>query len=229
MGCDEWLCWSGWTVIGTIAQVVSLVAIVFAIYELQERRRQVDPVVWGFDLFGSLDMNGHRYHAADFYNGGSGTAIITTMAFVNARPSPTNDHRFRSVMSSGDKVTVPLTSEQIGDAWLVVIWRASSDSRRIELEWLPVTRTGAMGNEWDKSLQRSRSRGPFAKMLPRRAPRPIGPGYYQNSSYRLSSSDEGDDGRFKVIWGGMDAIAPTMFPWSYSASAPTEDFPYVKL
>jgi hypothetical protein len=228
MECQEWLCWSGWTVIGTIAQVVSLIAILFAIYEFQVRRRQVRPVVWGFDLFGSLDIKGARYHAADFYNGGSGTAIILTMAFVNSRPLSIDDHRFRSVMRSGDKVTIPVTSERIGNAWIVVIWRASSDSRLIQVEWLPVTHTGAMWSEWEKSVKRSKSRGPFANLLPWPAPRPVGPRYYQSSSYRFSSNDQRNDRRFKVIWGGMDAVAETMYPWSHDSSAPTKDFPYVK-
>ena len=76
----HWWEWSGWAFIGNVAQVLSLIAIAFAIYEFAERRRRVRSVVWSFDAFGSGMLNDQAVVSYDFTNSASGTALLASFS-----------------------------------------------------------------------------------------------------------------------------------------------------
>jgi hypothetical protein len=226
MKCDNWKCWEGWTAVGSIASVLALFALGFAIYEVLLRRKRIRPVVWGFDLFGTMSNGVNTYHLAELHNGGTGTASIVTLAFVGAKPVPVADYRFRAVMGPGERMVIPLTAERVADAWFVIIWTEDADATLKHVEWLHVTHVGSAVTEWGKSLARTRALGRFRNVPRGRRPRPVGPGYYQSSSFRWSRNEAVTDARFGTVWSGVSS-AKTMFPWSYAPTDPVADLPYV--
>ena len=227
MECNSWSCWSGWAGVSGIAQILSLAAIVIAVIDLVIRHRRIRPVVWGFDLFGTASMGGETYHLAELTNGGSGTASITTVSFVEARPIQTPEYRFQSVVGPGERVTILLSSEEITRAWLVIVWRSDADGTAVRLEWLPVANPGAMRDEFERSLDRTRALGPFRNLSLNRRARPVGPMHFQQAWCRWSRDAEKNERLFAKMWSGTAAVGPEMFPWSHAPTKPVDDLPYV--
>jgi hypothetical protein len=227
MKCGGWWCWEGWTAVGSIAGVLSLLTLGFAIYEILIQRKRIRPVVWGFDLFGVMTKGEDSFHLAELHNGGTGTASITTLAFVGARPVPNAEHRFHSVIGPGESAVIPLSAPRIADAWFVVVWTEDSDATLSHIEWLYVAGIGTAVEKWRTSVDRTRALGRFRDFPRGQRARPVGPGYFQYSSFRWSRNPRVADARFATTWSAMAAVGKTMFPWSYTATAAVTDLPYV--
>ena len=140
-----------WAFIGNAAQVLSLIGIGVALWELWRQRRQVEPVVWAFDIVGTAKLEHGNYHIADFYNAGTGTGTLLAVTFVDAEFYLTDEHRFLSVMGPGECVTILVTAERLEAAWILITWRSNTDGRLGEYQWLPVANPGSMQEAWQES------------------------------------------------------------------------------
>jgi len=220
----HWYAWAGWNFIGVVAQVISLAALAFAIYELLLRRRREVPVLWGLDRIGTLTNGTETYHALEFYNSGRGTASIVTATFVGASPRPFAEHRYRSVMGPGDHVTIPLTSPSIQDAWFLVTWRSDDDAHRVNVHWMPVAQPGRMNDLWLEAVERRRRTRARDRLL--RTIRAVGPGGAVRTSFRLPRSKKRRKGRIDKALGLLYEEGG-MYSWSYSHETPVADLPFI--
>ena len=221
----DWLAWPVWGFMGSWATVVSLIAIAIAAVELIRQRRRVRPVSWGLDLFGNVEIDGDPYHVVDFYNAGSGTAEIISAQFVNARPFLTGEYTFRSVMGSGDRDKILLTSRAIATAWLFLVWRSHEDERMVNFSWMPVAQAGAMRDEWKESFDRT-NLPRFSRLKHRLTTRPVGPQHYTATKFRVTKPKRNAK-NFAKAWAPLYAPGLNLNPWSYPRGMSTPDLPFI--
>jgi hypothetical protein len=213
-----------WGFVSSIAQIVSLIAIGGAIVGWARTRRKVAPVVWGLDLMGTADIDGDKYHLAELHNAGTGAALVQSVHLIGfVTIKQVGEHRLKTVMGSGDRVTFPFTAEQVDQAWILITWVAHDDNSKLRLQWLPVARPGAM---YEASLvSRARSRRTWWQ-LSKKDPRPVGPHYFSTSSLKLRSPAARDkfDRDFEVAYQPI-TLATTIITWGIHGSARIEDIP----
>lgn len=219
----SWLSWPLWVFIGVVAQVISLAALAFVVVEYLKARRRVQSVVWGLDLVGTTSVDGDTYHLADFYNAGTGTAVVQSAVFVGARAVPADGRRFQSVMGSGERVQIQLTSHVIGKAWMLVAWFSHDDSHLIRFRWLPVARPGDMAEEHAASVNRT-PRARFWRRHDRgKKARPIGPGHFATTMIRYRKATFLP--QFELAVSAMEGPVSS---WSHAGGPPPQDLPFVQ-
>lgn len=219
--------WEGWEMVGAIAGVLSLIAIVVALREVFLQRRAVHDVIWGLDLWGSFAIDGDTYHTADLYNAGTDTADIINAWFINARPYQVGEARFRSIMAAGDRVQVNLTAESIETAWFFVIWRNHSEAKRLHYKWLPVAGAGAMSEAFDASWERT-NKPRLSRIRKRLTVRPVGPGYFTYSTNVSGRDVVKNRAKVEIAVHPLGAF-DQRFSWGYPRDHRFPNFPYVPL
>jgi len=183
----HWWEWSGWAFIGNVAQVLSLIAIGFVIYEFAERRRRVRSVVWSFDAFGSGTLNDQAVVFYDFTNSGSGAALLASFTLIGAKLVMNVSHRPRPTMGPGETITLCLNQDGLAsDAWLLIVWRSSDDRGVLHAEWMPIMAGSELETKYRADFQSPRwyelTHGPFRG----RFPKAVGPGAALRTSMRSS-------------------------------------------
>ena len=219
----DWLAWPVWTFIATIAQVLSLLAIGFAIIEVLRIRRRVRPVVFQFDIHGYQHNTetGEKFHAAELRNAGSGTAVIVWAAMIGGRLELDDDHRFVGVLGSGQVMKLLVSAEKIAHVWIQITWISHEDSRRYSTTWITATRSGLMADLWLESVERQLSIPWYARLL--RRTMPVGPGAYLRSSFRTKPGDSSRDKKYATL---MQAIGPGL-TYPMSAVGDPGDLPFI--
>ena len=153
---SDWLAWPGWGFVGTVAQVVSLAALLFAAYELAERRRAFPPVYLTVNVFGSRDVGSRSWHVAELINAGNGGALIHTVTIVDGK---WNEHPHKVVrwsLASGQRSVLEFEAPDLGRAWLLILYSNLQDRRHLFLEWSELAQGGYADREMSLSLSRKR-------------------------------------------------------------------------
>ncbi|MFK4789889.1 hypothetical protein [Microbacterium sp. ZW T5_56] len=214
--------WVWWTPLGVVAQLVSLGALVFAIREVVRSRRQVPLVVLSYDLFGVMRRDGQAYHLLEITNSGRGPALFHYGGMVGARPVLFAEHRAPRVLGSGASFTLAVTSTQIQDAWLIVIYGDHEDRGTVNMRWEPLTPAGALGKRYNADIDEWDSRTRTQRFKDRHWPRPVGPGSAPWATFR--SSKEAATFRRRLL---QDQDL-RYYPFTQVELAPPSDLPYVK-
>lgn len=172
----NWWEWSGWAFVGNVAQVLSLAAILFAIYEFAERRRQVSAVEWRLDQFGDGTIGDDPVCWYDFSNTGRGSALLVSLSVVNARLKLSETYRpLPTVLPSSTRTLCIEKSSRAPSSWVLIVWRASDDRSFIHFEWMPLVSGSEMETDfrakWIPRRWYQKFHGPFRG----RVVRPVGP------------------------------------------------------
>ncbi|MFF2274199.1 hypothetical protein ACFVTX_18135 [Agromyces sp. NPDC058136] len=144
-----------WGFVADIATVLSLVALVIAVAELGARAQAVAPVAWGVDLIGTVSIGRDQFHVVEIHNGGTGAANLISAAFVDARVVLDAEHRMPAVMGSGDTRQLFVSAVRIDEAWIRLVWIPHHANHFVNVQWLPLTRHGIAGYEWERSRART--------------------------------------------------------------------------
>ncbi|MEA9983664.1 hypothetical protein [Subtercola sp. RTI3] len=224
MADTSWIAWSGWAFIGNTTQVLSLVAIAFAVIEVLARRRAIEPVAWTFDIVGTAQRERGKFHLATFGNVGSGVAQILNVSFIESRVWEEEDFRFRSVMGSGQTVDLFVSAERIERAWMIILWRSHSDSNVTICTWLPLASKGERRLEWETSVQAAPTRYWWMNWRRGLNPGPVGPGHLPSTAIRRSNDQAKSTARTIRALSGVPE-GKSMSPWSLSKGVPNIDIP----
>lgn len=202
----RWWEWSGWAFVGNVAQVLSLLAILFAIYEFAERRRQVPAVEWRFDEFGSGTVDNCAVYFYDFSNVGRGSAFLVSLTVINARLVLSETYRpHPTVLPSSTRTLCIDASSRSEDAWVLLVWRASDDKGFVHFEWMPLVSGSELEtkfiDDWTPKRWFQKTHGPFRGRLIE----PVGPTGAVRATVRSSRNANVGDRRtgraFEVMLG----------------------------
>jgi hypothetical protein len=203
-----------WTVIGTIAQVISLGALVTVVRELKLRRRRMRSVHWGVNIVGSVGPTGGPFrHVLELTNAGVGTAALGTVVFVNSRYVESPEYRFRRVIGPGAIVQMQVESAAIKDAWVKLLWHDQDDASLVCAEWFPLT-GGPLSSAWAESNERT----PKAQWWRHRPPESVGPDHAVRSSFRAGTNSARRSRNIRKLISGL----PEGHHHAWHASAPRE-------
>ena len=199
MDQTSWMAWPLWMFIGTVAQVVSLVAIVLALYELDRRRRGVRSVVWRFDPYGVVSVEGGKAHAVEICNAGTGTALLFELSISGARPILSEAARVPTVFGPGERATVHITAPKIAEAWAFVAWRGSDDSRTYYAAWFPLNKKSALHERWQDAHLELRRRPRWRELYEGHHPRAVGPEHSVRTRVKSSRNPVEMDRRWAQV------------------------------
>ena len=186
-----------WTFIGNAAQVLSLVAIALALWEVLKQRRRVAPVEWGVGVIGQTTLDGAGpFHIVEIYNAGTGPATILSLYVVHAEVIYHQTARPLPVVASGERFDMYLTAAVIGDVWVQISWREQGDARRVKARWLPVAYGGSAAAAANELADRWYSLGRIAQFRRRRTLHSVGPGEALSTVARVG---RGRDGMLTVL------------------------------
>lgn len=149
------LTWEGWTFIGTVAQVLSLVTLVVGAWRFTRQRRQFPLVLLDWHVIGNTTLaSGETYHVVEFRNIGRGTAHLRMMHFTEARVELTAEYRAPHVLPSGERFQLLVTAHKLEAVWFRTLLQTPNDTRRMVWTWFPLMRTGELWEqserEWDQ-------------------------------------------------------------------------------
>ena len=186
----HWLSWPLWGFIATIAQVLSLLALAFAIYELLSRSRSV-PGAFILHQFGAIEGTDSvpPQHVIDVINMGNQVAIITEIQFVNATVHKDAERRVRYALQAGESMTLGLITESPSRVWVRIQWVSPIDRRYIYGVWRVLWAGTDLEAEWVNSNARTPTRHWWTAWFVTRSPRAIGPGMDVATRVRVSWND----------------------------------------
>lgn len=168
-----WWEWSGWAFIGNAAQVISLIAIVFAIYEILLRKRRVSWVRWALDPYEEASGPDLTLPAVrcDLVNLGLDDVRIHWIGFIGCEYVPAYDDHLRFRVNAGQTQLVVIQAADWDEPWVVIYASALTDHRVGSLTWLPVAPDSVplVTELWRQ--QHAEARWPL-----RRRPPAVGPG-----------------------------------------------------
>jgi hypothetical protein len=188
-----------WTDVGTMAQVVSLIAVVFAIREILIRRWAALPVSWSLEYVGELvSSQAHEPGASEaasgrefpggifrIRNSGTHTASILRFVLVGAEAKSTRDYRIDYWLPADSHMDFLVTSNSIDRAWLFLMWTDGLDRRYAHAQWFPFLEDGYANDDFEESLRATPERNEWRPWKRARAVRPVGPGGRARSRLRL--------------------------------------------
>jgi hypothetical protein len=187
-----WLIWAGWTFVGTVAQVISLLAIVFTAVEILSRRREVNRPWIDVDnpasKFESDDPT-TKVELVDFYNAGSRELNFTSFIVIGGVLVPHDGERFQRILMPGARVRLHIRPDQEPtDVWFFIMWRSNADRRYWTAEWRPM-RDGALSQSFYNSFAQPTW---WRRLTPNafRRTRPVGPGQAAQTFIRVGTSDK---------------------------------------
>lgn len=138
----QWWEWTGWAFIGNVAQILSLLAIVFAVYELLERRRRVSSRSLTIDSYATATIDGRVVELFEMGPAGLDDIHVDLVTFVGCSYVPRDEYRLRWRLNAGTLNTIALESEDFASAWILVAWTVLTDKRTEYFAWYPLTRSG---------------------------------------------------------------------------------------
>lgn len=146
--------------ISGIADFLSAMAIVVAVWVWLLRRQPIQPVVWGWNVVGSEELpdgSGDRAHVFEVRNSGTGVAHILQLQVVGALLVNSPLHRARKTLGTGESFTLLVTAEDINETWFRVMWREQSNRARAKTGWAPVVWNTPLSSEWSAAHEARRS------------------------------------------------------------------------
>lgn len=126
-----------WTVVATVAQVVSLLALVIALGELRLRRRREHEVVWIVSR--KTDVQSQRV-TVEILNAGRSLAQIKQLIFVDCRIVPGEEKNLRWVVAPSTSLSVPVESHDVESCWILIGHVSQDDRRWTRWTWYPIGR-----------------------------------------------------------------------------------------
>jgi hypothetical protein len=220
----SWIDWAGWTFIGTVAQIVSLVAIAIAVAELVRRRRASPPVVWWLEIIGTYNLSGGQVaHVLNIHNAGTGAATLLNTIYVNSRVIERPGFLHQMTIGAGEKMTLLVTSKQIESAYLILSWTTHEDRNLVHVVWEPLASSAGLSRTWIESDDRV-PKHRWYHGLRGRHPRPVGPLHYSRTEIRNSGDSETMRKRTRTVY---DAALESAHEYHDVHSRQTKDLPYI--
>jgi hypothetical protein len=133
--------WPGWSFIGNVAQVLSLVAIVIAIAELVSRRRRMRSNHFLIDAYARRfdEVTGDEVNLFELSVTGTDDVQLWFVSFVGASYAATDDFRLSWRMNSGDVSKIAVRIENPESAWVLLAWISLEDRRYMWIRWYPLS------------------------------------------------------------------------------------------
>lgn len=198
----------GWVIVGTIAQVMSLATLIFAAYELGERKRRFPSVFLRFDVVAWRDSpDSSRVWIAEVSNIGSGSCFIGVLVLLKAQAVLSWDHRVRYALGPGQFFTLEFTAPDINEAWVFFQYASTADRREVVYEWQPLSSSGTAHGAFELAISKTRSPKPWDRVIRRRPkPAPVGPGGIARVSQLVSQAE--DEAGMSTIFSITKGVEP---------------------
>jgi hypothetical protein len=192
----DWLAWPGWTFAGTVAQVLSLVAILFAIREINERRRAYPAVDLNLDLIGTADDGaGNTWHVAELTNAGSGTAVLHSITLVDAKLVKSPSEAIKWTLPTGRPSRLEFSTADLNEAWALLLYSSHSDRRFLIAEWCAIKGSGPMFEAEMTSWENT----PRRRWYQRRKVSAVGPGGVARTLMRVGTKGNDTDAALALV------------------------------
>ena len=212
----SWFAWPLWGFIATVAQVLSLLALGFAIYELLLRSRSVSGA-FILNQFGFIAATGTEpeQHVVELINIGHDLAVVTEIRVVNAKIHKNADRRVKYALQGGESMTLGLVTGDPGRVWVRIQWVSPTDRRYIYGVWRVLWAGTPLETRWITSNLDTPSRHWWSSFVRTRFPRPIGPGADVTTRLRVSWNDIRQQGRLSRAF---PEILEENEPWAIGSS-----------
>ena len=192
-----WLGWPLWGFAATAAQILSLVAIVFAAHELISGARRVQGsvfVVHGWAVVHDDSLRRPGY-VVDIMNVGGAPALLTSLYLINATVILDPEFRVKHWLAPGDTMTLKLDSDDPTTVWFRFQWVSPSDRRYVSASWQVLQQGTELHSKWKAAYDKGRNaRWPWT-LIEEFRPKVVGPGGVQAARIRYARSIEGSSKR----------------------------------
>lgn len=207
-----------WSFVATVAQVLSLLAIAFAIYELASRGWRVSGGVltvnkWALARHG---VSGKPVHIADITNVGGAPVLITALVVVNGAILPDQEMRVKYWLAPGESMTVAVQTADPAMTWFRFQWVSPSDRRFTFGSWQVLEQGTPLHQQWRESYERTRGRPWFMAPFKGFWAHKVGPGDDARTAVRITRNITRSEVRAARVFG--EAIENSA-PWIYGGSS----------
>jgi hypothetical protein len=225
--------WSGWTFVGTIAQILSLITLITAAVQFAAGRRRFSRVRLTWRVVGTRMVDGrdhlvpfarekHHVYVLEVHNVGRTALAILALDLVGAYAHITDENQTPSFLAVGESYRLLIETPDIGNAWIRSSAQSQDDRYRVTVFWGPIVGGGQLGKQAQIEASAWRKRSPRKRLVDRVRGVVVGPGGAPFSHYQDSRASSN---RTRTILANPDGTSRWFHTRRYTNGVP--DLPYL--